>query len=352
MKRILAEVLCRMFVLATWNDIVSTREFIGIAEDAGLDEADLALCRKGVAEYMRLRSRLKQQLTRRGEVEIMKMLAEVDGATAGKLRPDDVSIEVGPFSYNVLVDSKKLSLIHGDVAERDYGMAMVNSDMYPWSFVVRDRAAKLSPKEVVHDLMTGGMLVRRTERHENMHQFYAFLQKNFGVYGYDRTYRRCLAGRMRLNKLLKLNAPELIVQNERMMLRKLRRELPLVEDYASDDWGFIEEAARQEVIEQLCGEIKSELLAFLWSGDFSNLTYRLRKAYLPAWIAQEEKVLGLNLLAEHEILAEIIKKTIYALDVQVAALLESGVSDVDALGQLVAMMNIDRPLHEWGTDKV
>lgn len=352
MKRRLAEVVSRMFVLATRDDYVSAKRLLKIAEDACLESAELELCHKGVAEYMRLRSRLKQQLTRWGEVVIMKKLAEVDEATADKLERDDVSIEIGPFSYNVRLESKKLALIHGDVAENDYGMAMSGSDMYPWSFVVRDRAAKLSPKEVIHDIVNGGMLVSRTERHENMHQFYAFLQRNFGGYERVRTYRKVLARRVRVKKLLELGAPEIIMRNEREALAELRAELPQVDDCACDDWTFIEEQAKQEIMGDLCDEIKSELLAFLWSGEYVNLTCRLRNAYLKGWIELEERVLGTSLQAERELLAEIIDKTIFALDAQVKGLIDSGVRDLDVLGQLVAMMNIDRPLHEWGTDTV
>ncbi|MFV0485467.1 MAG: hypothetical protein ACK5MU_04575 [Candidatus Saccharimonadales bacterium] len=350
MRRKLAEAAVKMFVLAASDDYVSAKTLRAIAKDAELSDEELELCDIGIAAYIKRRSRMKQMLAKKGELAVLKKLIDVDQDVADRLRYEDATVNIGPFSYNVLVDSDKLTLIYGELDESNYGMAMCDDEMYAWSFVVRDRAPSATPEERLISGIFGGLGMSRTERHEDMHQFYAFLKRTYGLYGYERQFRRIYMLRDRENTLKGLNAPDIVMRDVRDEIDREIRALPGGSTWDGQGWSWIEEGAKAEIMVELCGEIKSELLAFLWSGELKDLEGRLRCGYLPNWIEEDETRYGFDLSSEFESLKVVIEMAVAALNFQTELLLESGVKGVDDLGQLIAMLNIDRPIDVWGID--
>lgn len=349
MRRQLAEVAREMFIKVSVDSCASAKELRSIAMKANPTGEELVFIDRAIAEYMKLRSRLNRTLTVKGDVEVIKMLAHAKKEDVDRLQPSDARITVGPFSYNIYVNSDKASLICEDLAN-DGGSAFEANSMYPWSVIVSDRTKKMAQGNTLLALLNGEMTSSQVERHEDMHQFYDFFRNLSRTHDEDDDFCQVMSLNARLNKLTELGAPEIILRNERDKLDAAIAKLPRGsrrDDY--DYWANVEELARRGFVAEISDRAKSELLAFLWSCDMSDLMRRLKCGYLCGWIESGERTLGLDLSAEGEKLSSIMDSAVSSLDKQFKALLDERAWDKHELVQLLAMMNIDLPLNQWGT---
>ena len=242
-----------------------------------------------------------------------------------------------------MVGSDKLELIDYDT-DGICGKATYSSG-YPWSYIVEDRAEKLTVAEKIEALCVGNPILCKTERHENMHQFENFLDDAFGWYSEERWFMRRAYEEARLRKLQELKAPEIVLQDVRHKLDALTTNLPKLPQGKS-----FEDQLQEEIFDDVCDEVKSEFLAFLWSVNVTDLFERLY-GYALCNIEYRAETYRIDLSRVVEKARVIIQETVLKLYDQMLRLESMGETrEGGNLVQLAAMMNIDRPLAEWGMD--
>lgn len=337
-----------MLEMTETNGKVSAKRLKKLAENADLVDVERVQYEALVCEYIRRRRRLKRILSTEGKLKVLDTLKCVDAFAMEELTEDDFEIEVGPFSFNVFAASERLHLIMQDAAE-DANMrarAICEDTNRPWSLIITDRAVGPTVEERVLHCIFGEALIGSTERHEDMHQFYEFWQMVVLKRSHKYRYADLLIRRRRHNKLIELNAPEVILQHEIEMQEELARELF---GERKLDWSEIIERAKTEWVEETQENIKSELLAFFWSGDVKDIARRLYCAYVSDWAEKDKKRLQLNDFSkEVGVVMSMIDEALRRINMQIMALGEQGVPKDKRLLKLVAMMNIDKPLADWG----
>lgn len=349
MRKKFAEALRKMFILSEVDDHASAKTLLEIATDGGLNESELAQCRQGISKYIKRRKLLKQQLTQRGELGTLRMLTEVGDEMIGELH-SAARLKVGPFSYIVYVNEDKLGLIYENMPYDECGGAICVNGIYPWSIVVTDRATIMSPEGRVAAFLRGEPAISQTEQHEDMHQFYAFLRELFATKPVDGRFRATLMMRQRLEELHAMKAPSQLQKRCAAETSRIITELACEAGRKDWDWAWVAERTQQEIEEDLTVDIKAELLAFLWSSDIAYLEKLLRHRYLRRWIKAEEDRYNLDFAKIAEKLDAVMVVTLRALSTQMHNLAAQGITNQNKLAQLAAMLNIDRPLNEWGKD--
>ena len=350
MRKPLAEAVREMFLLVAVNQCASAKQLRSIALKADLTKDELVFVDRCIREFMKRRSRLNRQLAVRGDLGVMKMLAHAECESVEKLELEDVILDVGPFSYNVYVKSDKLSLICESLSSDNRGLAVLEDNRYPWSIIVTDRIKRMCPEAMLLALIKGEMSNSATERHEDMHQFYAFLQMVSGTPEPENRFCDILERKARLDLMKKMSVPEMVLNPAREKLDEEIAKLSESECRDCADWNYVEKRAREEFVASSAEKIKSELLAFLWSCDMYRAEQRLNLAYLRDWVECAERKYCIDLSNESAKLSSMIAMVILALENQLKVLKDSGIKDEKYASQLMAILNIDRLLDEWGTD--
>ena len=74
MRLATAKVVRTIFKRVEDDNWISARELRAMTEGRGLSDTELAWCNKVIDEYMKLRKRLKRDLTMKGEAGILRLL--------------------------------------------------------------------------------------------------------------------------------------------------------------------------------------------------------------------------------------------------------------------------------------
>ena len=352
LRREAAGVVMNMVEAAERDDCVSARELRRLLDDVDLNICEIAMFVRGINEFVKRRARLKAMLTKNGALEVVRRLSVMtEDSRLSELRAEDAVVAVGPFSFNVFVESGVLPMVDESITKDDSGIAYCGDQEYPWSLIVSDRAGDLSAGEKLLAAVFDQVAASRTERHENMHQFFAFVKWLFGEKD-QYVYRRLLHRKLKIEKLRALKAPEVIMSAEQRMLETLAGALTDDSDEWNTDefWDKVREGARRETAVMFEGRLRSEALALMWEGKFDRtVSLLLRDVYLKRWAEEEEEYLGLDLSQEANELYGVVCAAVERITIRMLTQkMEGKVAVSRRLVRLVAMMNIDRPLGRWG----
>ncbi|MDR2064053.1 MAG: hypothetical protein LBQ02_04720 [Candidatus Nomurabacteria bacterium] len=318
-----ADALSEMANEISNSDTVPQKKLTEIIEkySDGLDKDTEELFYDGVGAYMIRRRKLKHHLSRVGVEGVLEdLMFDVLGVAKPetertpaltqflRVAAERTVVEIGPVNYNIFIkqeDFKKLiaSDKSGDYYESMGGYAKTNVEL-PYSVIFTNRTPQDEAKELIHKIFSWGEedgayhsdKEQKVMAHENEHQIEAFIAHIRPAEKKD-LYKAVAWRKNRIKKLHELHAPEILMKRERGLLLESLKMIPgmaeinSVEEVPERFWQRLERRKRvdrsvqDKIIEEMSGNIKSEILAYTASEGSTDKMIRtiLYKKYLPKY---------------------------------------------------------------------
>ncbi|MDR2063650.1 MAG: hypothetical protein LBQ02_02560 [Candidatus Nomurabacteria bacterium] len=365
-RRHFADALVELTHEISGSDKVTEKKLTGIIEKyaTGLDKETESMFYDGIGSYMLRRRSLKNHLSRVGKEGILEEVAlddlsktepEPEVALATDQLLHDVAartqVTIGPVNYNIFVTRKDFNKLHQPDENGAYkwdkwgGFAHIK-DKFPYSVIFMDPESRLFM--ALFGRNTHSPRVQEVIAHENEHQIKTFVDQMMDEK--NNLYSNAAWRKVRLERLVGLGVPSVIIENERRLLLERVKTVPemadveSLEDVPEQFWRRAEEHRRKVVdktdmemaVEKSANSISGEILAYLIEGkDYEKIRAKLDNVYLPMYIKRIKK--GHEMSETTDNLDAITKKWHEQINVALKA-----VDDLKNLGlstkQVVAML--------------